>query len=195
MKYSFTLIWKGILIIPDKQKVYRSKIRNVSKGHSFSLLPLRFWWKKWINHPFSRGKKNPESFPSIAYIPSLSLPWGQRLNQRVHLGDGTAHTQLNAMLPATDSATPWVHEQREAGHYRKTAQGFKLGGVSGSMCHMLKLCPPSQFYQWWSVTLISIPMSLCLPLKRFQTRKRKEEILLSSWTSARRIHSTRYKIL
>lgn len=126
MKFSFTLIWKGISIIPDKQKAYRSKIRNVSKGHSSSLPPLRFCWKKWINYSTSKEEeKKSESFPSVAYVPSLSLPWGHRLTWRMHLREGTAHTQLSPVLPATgeaDSTTPCMHEQRE------TAQRLKLGG-------------------------------------------------------------------
>lgn len=150
MKFSFTLIWNGIPTIPDKQKACRSKIRNVSKGHSSSLPPLRFWWKKWINHSTSKGGEKTWEFPFCCLRPLTLSSLGPETYPKGAFGKRNCSYSAQPNAPSyrggglCNSLSAWAERSR---HYRETAQGFKLGGVSGSMCHMLRLCPPSQLYQ------------------------------------------------
>lgn len=144
-----------------------------------SLPPLRFCWKKWINYSTSKEEeKKSESFPSVASVPSLSLPWGHRLTWRVQLREGTAHTQLSPVLPATgeaDSTTPCMHEQRE------TAQGLKLGGCQDPCATCLSYVLQASFISN-KVSLWSPPLWVCVYLSigsKFERRRKIKLLNLS----------------
>lgn len=129
---------------------------NISKGDTFFPPPLRFPKKEWTNHSISQErKKKPEYFLSrVSSCPLTSSSLGQQTRLKGVFGRRNCIYLAHPSAPShRRRRTPQLYmELREAEPCSRAAlarelYSLKSGGVLGSMCHMLKLCPPSQIYQ------------------------------------------------